>query len=143
MFSSIFTSIQKYLFKSALYNSIIEQSIKKSALKKILCIYCYSFFYWIVCWYIQTFKCLKNILKTFIHLKTYDVFICKEQLSKELSDMVIYMKCYNWKIIYLNFSFNFLGFYSIYNSISSTTSSYNKVRKHIWEDANIFLIQTA
>ena len=27
--SSIFTSIQKYLFKSALYNSIIEQSIKK------------------------------------------------------------------------------------------------------------------
>ena len=76
----------------------------------------------------------------------YDVFICKEQLSKELSDMVIYMKCYNWKIIYLIFSFNFLGFYSIYmsiNSISSITSSYNKVRKHIWEDANIFLIQTA
>ena len=41
--SSIFTSIQKYLFKSALYNSIIEQSIKKSALKKILWIYCYFF----------------------------------------------------------------------------------------------------
>ena len=73
----------------------------------------------------------------------YDVFICKEQLSKELSDMVIYMKCYNWKIIYLNFSFNFLGFYSIYNSISPTTSSYSKVRKQIWEDANIFLIQIA
>ena len=53
--SGIFTSIQKYPFKSALYNCIIEQSIKKSALKKILCIYCYSFFYWIACWYIQTF----------------------------------------------------------------------------------------
>ena len=58
--SSIFTSIQKYLFKSALYNSIIEQSIKKSALKKILCMYCYSFFYWIACWYIQTFKMFKK-----------------------------------------------------------------------------------
>lgn len=76
----------------------------------------------------------------------YDVFICKEQLSMQLSDMVIYMKCYSLKIIYLNFSFNFPGFYSIYmstNSISPTTSSYSKVRKQIWEDANIFLIQIA
>jgi len=54
--SSIFTSIKKYPFKSALYNSIVQQSIKKSALKKkMLYIYCYSFFYWIACWYIQTF----------------------------------------------------------------------------------------
>ena len=28
----------------------------------------------------KLFKCLKNILKTFIHLKTYDAFICKVSL---------------------------------------------------------------
>lgn len=40
----------------------------------------------------------------------YDVFILEEQLSMELSDMVNNMKCYNLKIIYLNFSFNFRDF---------------------------------
>ena len=74
MISSIFTSIQKYPFKSALYNSIVEQSIKKSALKKKYCAFIATLFSTEL--HVDTFKlfkCLKNILKTFIHLKTYEI----------------------------------------------------------------------
>ena len=80
MISSIFTSIQKYLFKSALYKSIIEESIKKSALKKNIVNLLLLFSTELHVDTFKFFKCLKNILKTFIHLKTYDAFICKVSL---------------------------------------------------------------
>ena len=80
MISSIFTSIQKNIFKSSLYNSIIEQSIKKSALKKNIVNLLLLFSTELHVDTFKLFKCLKNILKTFIHFKTYDAFICKVSL---------------------------------------------------------------
>ena len=78
--SSIFTSIQNICLSQHYITLLLNKASKTQHWKK----YCAStatlFSAELHVDTFKLFKCLKNILKTFIHLKTYDAFICKVSL---------------------------------------------------------------